>query len=379
MIEPKRILILTCSHGSGHKMVANTLKDSFESQGHLVSVRDLFNETNPVLNRFIEKSYLLSYSIGSSFYKQIYYDCEKNAYQKFIYNLWHITDKALMKMVNEFKPDCIINTYPYTISSIMKKKYYPNIKVFTVVTDFCIPKAWIHEDTDAYYVACQNVEDALQREGILPHRILKTGIPLRSPFYQRENRLELLKKHQLDPDKKTLIIFAGTYGVLKNITEICRRTDSMENLQTVVVCGNNHSLQQDLSRENFKNTRIYGFVADIHEFYTIGDLMVTKPGGITLSEVVTKKIPVILYNPTPGQEGENAQWFKSQGAAVVAQNATELFLAIDALKSNELKRFSMKNMLSKIDYGPATPLITRDILKRLHAGESVAYLTESTV
>ena len=377
MLEPKRILILTCSHGSGHKMVANTLKENFESQGHIVSVRDLFNETNPVLNRVIEKSYLLSYSIGSSFYKQIYYDCEKKANTKLIYNLWHFTDRALMKMVNEFKPDCIINTYPYTISSIMKKKYYPDIKLFTVVTDFCIPKAWIHEDTDHYYVACQNVEDSLLCEGIPKHKILKTGIPLRSAFYKRENRLELMKKYHLDARKKTLIIFAGTYGVLKNITEICRRTDNMENLQTVVICGNNHSLKQDLLQEGFVNTKIFGFVENIHEFYTVGDLMVTKPGGITLSEVVAKKIPVILYNPTPGQEGENAQWFKRQGAAVVVQNATELFLAIDALKSNELKRFSMKNMLGKIDYGPATPLITSDILMKLDADESVSYLTES--
>ena len=133
-------------------------------------------------------------------------------------------------------------------------------------------------------------------------------------------------------------------------------------------------------RQRTYRYEVYGRLAknkNIHEFYTVGDLMVTKPGGITLSEVVAKKIPVILYNPTPGQEGENAQWFKQQGAAVVVQNATELFLAIDALKSNELKRFSMKNMLGKIDYGPATPLITSDILMKLDADESVSYLTES--
>lgn len=71
MFEPK-ILILTCSHGSGHKMVAQTLKESFEARGHLVSVEDLFDKTNPTLNRMIEKSYLLSYSIGSSFYERVY-------------------------------------------------------------------------------------------------------------------------------------------------------------------------------------------------------------------------------------------------------------------------------------------------------------------
>jgi processive 1,2-diacylglycerol beta-glucosyltransferase len=358
-------------------MVAQTLKESFEARGHLVSVEDLFDKTNPTLNRMIEKSYLLSYSIGSSFYERVYYDVEEYAHNKLMYNLWNFTSKALLKMVDAFKPDCIINTYGYTISAILKKDNYPHIKLFTVVTDFCIPKPWIHQETDRYYVACENVEETLIGESIPRERILKTGIPIRDAFYARENRQAILKKYNLDPHKKILIIFAGTYGVLKNIKEICQRTDRMNNLQTIVICGKNQHLQRELEMENLQNTRIFGFVPDIHEFYTVGDLMVTKPGGITLSEVVAKKIPVILYNPTPGQEGENACWFKRQGAAVVANNFNELILAIDALKENEIKRFSIKNSLSKIYYGHAANLITQDVLTQLTLADGVPYLTES--
>ncbi len=377
MLVPKRILILTCSHGSGHTMVAQTLKESFEAQGHHVSTQDLFDKTNPTLNRMIEKSYLLSYSIGSSFYERIYYDVEENAHKKFMYNLWHFTEKTLLKMIDAFKPDCIINTYPYTISSILKKDNYPNIKLFTVVTDFCIPKSWIHHDTDRYYVACENVENTLISEGIPKEKILKTGIPIRDAFYNKENRLAIINKYHLDPNKKTLIIFAGTYGVLRNINELCQRTDTIDNLQTVVICGKNQNLRHELEAQNFTNTKIFGFVDTIHEFYSIGDLMVTKPGGITLSEVVVKKVPVILYNPTPGQEGENALWFKQQGAAVVANNMSELFLAIEALKDNDIKRFSMKNRLSHIDNGHSTALITKDILKQLNLDDTFSYLTNS--
>jgi len=377
MSQPKRILILTCSHGSGHQMVAASLKDGFESMGHTVSIQDLFNETNPALNRFIEKSYLLSYSIGSSFYQRMYYDLEESAHGKFIYSLWHLTDKALLGMIEKFKPDCIINTYPYTISSIMKEKYYPEIPVFTVVTDFCIPKAWMHKDTERYYVACENVESILKADGFSDSQILKTGIPIREAFYRKENRLRLMKKYGLDPSKTTLIIFAGTYGVLKNIKEVCARTDSLKNLQTIVICGKNRSLQRELDLEYYKNTKIFGYVTDMHEFYSLGDLMVTKPGGITLSEVIEKKIPVILYNPAPGQEGENAQWFKQQGAAVVTNTTSELILAIESLKDNQIKRFSMKNILRNMQYGHATTLITKDILKSLNSYENISYLNAS--
>jgi processive 1,2-diacylglycerol beta-glucosyltransferase len=377
MSQSKRILILSCSHGSGHKMVAASLKESFESLGHTVSVEDLFNKTNPGLNHFIEKSYLLSYSIGSIFYERMYYDFEEAAHGKLVYSLWHLTEKPLLKIINDFEPDCIVNTYPYTISSIIKENHYPNIPVFTVVTDFCIPKAWMHKSTDQYYVSCENVETTLTNDGFSSSRILKTGIPIRDSFYKTENRIELMNKYHLDPKKKTLIIFAGTYGVLKDIKEMCIQTDAFENLQTLVVCGKNKNLQHELNQTPYKNTQIFGFVSEIHEFYAIGDLMVTKPGGITLSEVIAKKIPTILYNPTPGQEGENAQWFKSQGAAVVTNTLDELLLAITALKDNEIKRFSMKNILSNLDYGHSSTLITKDILKKLNTQKSMEFLDAS--
>lgn len=365
MNSPKRILILSCSHGSGHKMVASVLKEGFESYGHTVSVQDLFDKTSPAVNKMIEKSYLLSYGIGSSFYKKIYYDMEESAHGKLIYNLWNLTDRTLANMIESFKPDCIINTYPYTISSIKKNEYYPDIPVYTVVTDFCIPKAWMHEDTDRYYVSCDNVENSLLNEGFSEKQIIKTGIPIREAFYKRENKLRLFKKYHLDPRKKTLIIFAGTYGVIKNIKSICSQTDAMKDLQTVVICGKNRSLERSLKLEHYENTKILGFISDIHELYSIGDLMVTKPGGITLSEIVVKKIPTILYNPVPGQEDENAQWFKSQEAAVIANTTPELLLAIQGLKDNEIKRFSMKAALSKMYYGNAAELIIDDILKNL--------------
>ena len=110
-----------------------------------------------------------------------------------------------------------VNTYPYTVSSILKQAHYPDIPVYTVVTDFCIPAAWQHEDTDKFYVACQNVENHLMAYDIPPERILKTGIPIREAFYGHYDRHHLQEKYHLDPDKRTLIICAGTYGVVKNL------------------------------------------------------------------------------------------------------------------------------------------------------------------
>ncbi|MDO4289231.1 MAG: glycosyltransferase [Eubacterium sp.] len=362
----KKILILTCSHGSGHQMVTQALKEYFLARGCEVFARDLFHDTNAVVNRIIEKSYLLSYNIGSLFYKKMYYDMEKRAHGPFISKLWTLTRHTLLKMIDTLQPDCIINAYPYTISSMLKPEHYPDIPVFTVVTDFCIPAAWEHKNTDKFYVACDKVEESLLRFGIDPRRILKTGIPIRPEFYHAYDRQRLLEKYHLSPDKKTLILCAGTYGVLKNTARICKRLDAFDDLQTVVICGKNRSLYHSLSSLDLKHTQVLGFVKNIYELYHCGDMMITKPGGITLSEVVATRIPLILYRPVPGQEGENADWFKKQGAAVIARTEPELLVAIEALKNNEVQQFAMKNALAKMDYGCSAQLIADDILSQLN-------------
>ncbi|MEG0074750.1 MAG: glycosyltransferase [Eubacterium sp.] len=364
MNTKKRILILTCSHGSGHKMVSQSLKNTFDQKNCVTIIRDLFQDTNKIINRLIEKSYLLSYNVGSSFYKKLYYDMEKDAHSDFIYHLWMVTQKTLLGYINEFHPDCIINTYPYTVSSILKENHYPDIPVYTVVTDFCIPAAWEHKQTNRFYVACENVEQHLIDYGIPKDHIVKTGIPIRDAFYKHYNKQILLEKYHLDPEKQTLIICAGTYGVVKNLKQICEKVDHLDHLQTIVICGKNKVLYKELSAIPFKQTQIFGFVSDIHELYTCGDFMVTKPGGITLSEVVTTRMPVILYKPVPGQEGENAEWFKKSGAAIIANTPTELLVAIESLKENEIKQYSMKSALRKMYYGHSAECIADDILEQ---------------
>jgi processive 1,2-diacylglycerol beta-glucosyltransferase len=368
-MEKKRILILTCSHGSGHMMVANTLKDSFESQGCQVSVRDLFNEMNHAVNLFLGKSYLLSYTIGRDFYKKMYYGFEKDNHQNTIHKLWVFTQKALFRMISEFQPDCIVNTYMYTVTSILKEKNYLNIPIYTVITDFCAPAAWIHPATNKYYVACDKVRDTLLAGGIPEGHIVETGIPVRSEFYHNPSRKAVAAKYGLDPRKQTLLICAGTHGVLKDIGTMCDDIDQQDDLQTVVICGKNKKLFNELTSKGYKHILILGFTSDIHELYHFADLMVTKPGGITLSEVVVTALPTILYKPTPGQEGENAEWFKKMGAAVVAENPLEVSLAIRHLKGNEIQQYAMKMALKNMYFGHSASLITEDILADLPSSQ----------
>ena len=366
MNTPKKILILTCSHGSGHKMVANTLSRSFQERGAVVRICDLFDEVNHPVNQAAGKAYLLSYSgIGKASYKKMYDHVDSCPDSKAMHRFWALTRKTLLRVLEEVRPDCIVNVYPYTVSAMLKSAHYPDIPVFSVVTDFCMPSPWMHPDTDKYYVACTNVTRQLLTMGVPHSKILETGIPIRDAFYKATSRRAVQKKYHLDPGRKTLMLFAGTYGVLKNMEEICQALDALPGLQTIVITGKNQKLHKKLDRLSLVNTQISGFIPDIHELYRTADMLITKPGGISLSEVIAAGIPLILYQPTPGQEGGNAAWFKERGAAIVTQNQTELLVAVKALKDNEIQQYSMKNALKAMNYGHSASLITDDILSLL--------------
>lgn len=365
-MEPckKRILIMTCSHGSGHKMIANTLKTEYEKAGCEAELFDVFREFNKTFNYCFEKAYLLSYGAFGWAYKYLYYTTEDNIERDFDKTEWYwkLFEDTVLNIIADFKPDMIVNTYSYRIVPILKREHFPEIPVVSVVTEFCLPGFWVHPDTDRYYVACEQSRQKLIGEGTDPDHVVTSGIPVRSQFRLPLDREYLMMKYGLDPNKTKLIIFAGTYGVLKNLTTICRGIDYIEDLQTIVVCGKNRKLKNQLKRENYKNIQVLGYVADIHEIFCCGDFMVTKPGGTVLSEIVATKMPVILYDPVPGQERENAELFRDAGAAVIAENADQVFHHIMHIRGYKKQQDSMREALRKMDHGDSAKTIVEDSL-----------------
>ncbi|MGI6108884.1 MAG: MGDG synthase family glycosyltransferase [Eubacteriaceae bacterium] len=363
--QKKKVLIMTCSHGSGHKMIASTLKAEYDKAGCETELFDVFREFNVGFNYVFEKAYLLSYGAFGWAYKYLYYHNEDNIEKDFNKTEWYwgIFKDTVLDIIRDFKPDLIVNTYSYRIVSILKKEFYPEIPVVSVVTEFCMPGFWVHPDTDRYYVACEQSRQKLISEGIAAENVVTSGIPVRSQFRLPLDREYLMMKYGLDPGKTTLIIFAGTYGVLKNLDTICEGIECISDLQTVVVCGKNRKLKAQLKVHHYKNIQILGYVADIHELFCCGDFMVTKPGGTVLSEIVAAEMPVILYDPVPGQELENAELFRDAGAALIAKTSDEVFYHIMHLKGYKKQQESMKAALRKMNYGDSAKHIVTDSIR----------------
>lgn len=368
MKSNSKVLILTAKYGNGHVQVAKTLENKCKELGfEKVVVCNLYSESFPIFSEITQYLYLKSFSIGKQFYRIFYYGVDK-IYNKRMMNLYFkMGHKRLHQIVTSEQPDMIINTFPMIVVPEYRRKTGTVIPTFNVLTDFCLHRIWVHENIDKYYVATNHVKEKLIQLGIHPSTVNVTGIPIRSQFEDKICIKEIYAKYNLDSSKKTLLIMAGAHGVLKNVKELCQSFISKsDNIQTVVVCGNNALLKESLeplTHSNPEQIKVLSYVERVDELYRIASCMITKPGGITLTEATALGVPVILFKPVPGQEKENAHFFEDNNAAIIVNQIEDISEEVHKLLEDEHRLEQMKMNIKKLHVPGSADLIVEDMIK----------------
>lgn len=357
-----KVLILTAPFGGGHKMAAESLKKEFLKRDADVEICDLFSSSYPALIENFNKFYSKLFNIGN-IYSFFYYGIDKlrnkrimKLYRRFGYNKFKV-------IYDGFNPDIIINTFPILSVSEFKMKNKINVPVINVVTDYCCHSLWIDENIDKIYIPTEELKNRIKDLNYPLKKLVVSGIPVREDFYKETNNELILEKYNLDKDKKVILISAGALGLMKDLKELCISLNQFDTLQVVAVCGNNQELKKELDRLSLKNLKTFGFINSIHELYKISSLMITKPGGITLSEAAAVRLPLILYKPVAGQEMENARYFEKKGAAFTAYSTSDILSYIIHLTNNSLRIKHMKKSLERIYSSNSSEVIVKDILK----------------
>src|SRR5690554_3483050 len=344
MTDKIRILIMTAPYGNGHFSVSNSIIEELKKYDDVeYIVYDIYSEDYPVTTKFVNKFYMSTYKKGLSqqAYRFFYYGSDKILNLKVAKPYVNFGLKKMLKKVKEVEPDLILNTFPVTCTYLLKE-YGFNVPVYTVITDYFANSNWISSEIRLHFLATENVSNQLISRGIVKNQYRVTGIPIKPIYYEEYDDKEINKlkeKYQIENNKKVVLLVAGAHGVVPNISKIVSYITDEDNLELMVVCGKNKHLYKKLKRKfsKHKNLRIYEFVYNLHELMRISDLMITKPGGITMTESANIGIPVVLYRPVYGQELENAIYFNSMRAATIALQEDELiYKTLTILNDDEL-------------------------------------------
>lgn len=343
------VLIFSVSIGNGHDQVAHTLRNEFIRQDNSSRVRiiNTINYISPLLDKVILDGYLNILKFYPKAWGKIY---EKTNRLDPIIDINDITNRLmtskLRKTTINFDPDITICThsFPAAIISKLKQKKRIGCPLVTVVTDFNIHSSYINDNTDYYVIAHEYLTYIMERFGVQKEKVLPFGIPIRKEFSESYNREELIAKLGYE-DKKTILVMGGGLG-LGGINNIVKAIDSnMEDIQIIAVAGRNNRLESKLKDLSAKNRLVvYGFVNNMHELMELSDCIISKPGGVSVSEILSREKPLVIFSPLPGQEHENVEFLLNSGAAVYTSDVRRIPALINQIFDSEIRMKCFKEL-----------------------------------
>lgn len=343
------VLIFSVSIGNGHDQVAHTLRNEFIRQDNSSRVRiiNTISFISPILDKVILDSYLNILKFYPKAWGKIY---EKTNRLDPIIDVNDIANKLitgkLRKTTTSFDPDLIICThsFPAAIISSLKQKRRIECPLITVVTDFNIHSSYINDNTDYYVIPHEDLTYVMENFGVSKDKVLPFGIPIKREFAEVPGREELLHKFGFE-DKRTILVMGGGLG-LGDINNIVKAIDSfMDNVQIIAIAGRNLRLEAKLKKLSTQNKlTVYGFVNNIHELMELSDCIITKPGGVSTAEILSRGKPLLIFSPLPGQEYENAEFLLNSGIAVTTSDVNKIPVIIDQILNSKVRMKYIKDM-----------------------------------
>ncbi|MEG0288261.1 MAG: glycosyltransferase [Carnobacterium sp.] len=366
MLKPPKVLLLTGSYGNGHLEVAHALVAELNKRGIAdIVVSDLFYEAHPILTSFTKQLYLKSFTKGQSIYGFLYYNSD---YRMTDFRIDRIIDRygyvRINQLMNTHDFDVVINTFPMQALPIYKQKNQHTVPFVNVLTDFCLHTRWVSDEINHFFVACGSLKEELLELGIDGKKITISGIPIKEAFYQ--TALQPLDSSSVNQNQAAqhVLISAGAFGVLKNLPALINKLSVQSNLILTVICGRNEELYHSLSiqYDGVPTVRILSYVNDMAALMKQADVMVTKSGGISLSEALALQVPLVLTPAVPGQERDNANLFEQEGMAITTRSEDEIVPAVLQVLKQPFLADHLKTQMSRHFYPYAAATIVDSVL-----------------
>ncbi len=356
----KRILIPYATYGSGHKTIANYIKDYFEQNGEYECLTiDLINYSFPIIGTFSKKVTENLMTKLPSIWSLIYFvfDNKISSYVSGKINIKLLDNKKLRNDIIEFNPDITIATHFFgsDIINYYNKKGYTDSKLVTVVTDYKSHDFWLNniKETDAIIVSSFEERLNLIKKGFKNKQIHTSGIPICMDTLNNLKVDNLLKKYKCNNNKLNILFFVGGgNGALINLVYFKELLKNNYDVNILFVAGRNKEAERKakeyVKRYKNKNVKIFGFVSNINELYKISDIVITKPGGAQITECILFNKPMILIKSNGGQEIYNRKYLTRNGYAKWARTKNVFNKEIYLLINDDKERYKMIKKISKI-------------------------------
>lgn len=355
----KKVLITYATYGSGHKTVANYLYDYFLKKGEyevkVIDLMDYENIIGLISKKAFEQNFKFrtSSAIFSIIYELFDFKSTTLPYKPVIKSVFK--NKQLEKDIVSYNPDLLVSTHFFgnIMLGIFNKKKLTNTKIISIITDYKSHEMWIKDETniDAFIVSNDIVKNDLINHDISSKKIYSYGIPISESFTNLGNVDVLKTKYHINNGKKTILFFAGgSIGSSFSYKYLKRLLEEEYDINILYACGKNEKLlkktEKLIEKNDYKNVYPLGFSKEVNNLLNISDLVITKPGGLSITECLEMKKPMLLIPGNGGNEIYNARFVCKNGYGINCKTPRKLAKVVGKLLKRKNIILNMKRKLN---------------------------------
>ncbi|WP_186566386.1 MGDG synthase family glycosyltransferase [Lawsonibacter celer] len=346
-----KILILTGKFGLGHWSASLSLRQQLLQcfPRAQVEVEDLIAYALPETSDLVYKGFHWLVTRGSGLFN-LYYKLTQDVRIELRPACEGLLLSRLNRLLEERCPDAVIATHPACAQLISRYKrlHRSALPLVTCVTDLTAHAEWINYGTDCYLVGTEDIRDQLRVKGVPGARILVTGIPVKEEFKH-------IRRRPADRERR-LLIMGGGLGLMPRTDRFYEALNSLPGVRVTLITGRNQKLYDRLAGR-YDNIEVVGFTDRVYDYMAQSDLLLSKPGGITLFESIFAELPMLAWEPFLEQEKKNARALEERGLGRVAAKEPEACLSAiraliyddDALECMASRMRALKSQLEEED------------------------------
>ncbi|WP_427127787.1 MGDG synthase family glycosyltransferase (plasmid) [Priestia megaterium] len=352
--QKSKVLILTGSYGAGHYQTARAIEEAIRLKKLDLEplIVDITDYKYRLVTNISRRIFIEGVTKFPAFYDYLYKKSRNpNHFSSFLKIIGRTGVWSVLELINKFRPSIVISTFPFAagIMSYLKKHHLTSVPTLTIITDYTVHSIWIYPYTDQYIVGSDIVRRGLVQCGVKEERIKVTGIPIHPKFSTQYKKEKLKLKYGLKHNLPTVLIMGGGCGLIGSHNKILNSLEGCPfELQIIIICGHNQKIKKSIEKAlsySKHHVIIMGFVDCIDELMAICDGMITKAGGVTISEGLALNVPILLYRPLGGQEQDNTKFLVESNIGILIEDIRDLSnKIIELLKRRYQRQFKQEDL-----------------------------------
>lgn len=376
------ILILSSSLGAGHNSAAQALSQAFSNFPDVtVTVEDALEYASSIYRNAVTSIYKQLSEKAPQIYRAYYEgtdleDLERSLELNIVTaKIERVFFRKLRHLIEEINPDAIVcvQQIPSRLLQLLEEEERISKPHYVVITDVIAHSSWINKEVDGYYLPNDLTTDFLIKRGVDPAILHVTGIPIKLEVLETKSQVKMRERYQLKTDKPVVTIFGGGLHYKRVRLMVSQLINTPEVGTVIVAAGRNEQLLDALTElDSTPETELrkLGLVDYVDDLVVASDLVITKAGGLIMSEVLARGKPMIIVDTFPGQEEWNADLVVAAGAGVQLRLPEMVAHCVKFLLNHSERLSQMQASALELGEPRAALNIAENILSQITTGNS---------